>query len=113
MSQINHNHLHLNYFGGSGGFLALHLLLLSNRYVNELSGRMDSVIPTQWRIPDHSKWKEHEIWPDNNTTLSMAGSPKLFFYCNQSKTGKITSQHINKVKTLVRKSAQPPRSAES
>jgi hypothetical protein len=83
MFQINHNNLHLNYFGGSGGFLALHLLLLSNHYSNELNDNTDSVIANQWRIPDHNKWKSNETWPDNNKTFNMPGSPKLFYYCNR------------------------------
>jgi len=74
--------LHLNYFGGSGGFLALHLLLLSNHYSNELNDQLDVIIDRQWNITDHNKWKDNEIWPDNNKTLSMPESPKLFFYCS-------------------------------
>jgi hypothetical protein len=82
MFQPNHNDLHLNYFGGSGGFLALHLLLLSNYFNNELNDRLNVVIDHQWNITDHIKWKHNETWPDNNKTLSMPGSPKLFFYCH-------------------------------
>jgi len=82
MFQINHNNLHLNYFGGSGGFLALHLLLLSHHYCNDLNNQLDTVLAHQWNISDHSKWKYNETWPDNNKTFSMPGSPKLFFYCN-------------------------------
>jgi hypothetical protein len=74
--------VHLNYAGGSGGFLALHLLLLSKHYSNELNDRLDTVISRQWNIIDHSKWKHNEAWPDNNKTLSQPGSPKLFFYCH-------------------------------
>ena len=84
MFQLNHNDLHLNYFGGSGGFLALHLLLLSNYYSNELNNRLDAIINSQWNIVDHNKWKHTETWPDNNKTLSMFESPKLFFYLNKS-----------------------------
>jgi hypothetical protein len=82
MLQTNHKDLHLNYFGGSGGFLALHLLLLSNHYSNELNNQLNIIIDHQWRITDHSKWKCNETWPNNNRTLSMPGSPKLFFYCS-------------------------------
>jgi hypothetical protein len=86
MLQINHNNLHLNYFGGSGGFLSFHLLLLSNHYANELNDCIDCAILNQWHIPDHSKWKSHETWPDNKKTFNMAGSPKLFYYCNRSES---------------------------
>ena len=72
----------LNYFGGSGGFLALHLLLLSNQYVNDLTDQLHIVVHDQWEIPNHDKWKDHEIWPDNSKTAALTESPKLFFYCN-------------------------------
>lgn len=74
--------VHLNYFGGSGGFLALHLLLLSNHFANELNDRLDDIICKQWQIPDHNKWKDSEIGPSNQQTAALTGSPKLFFYCN-------------------------------
>jgi len=87
MVQINHNNLHLNYFGGSGGFLSLHLLLLSNHYSNELNNQLDTILHNQWDIVNHCEWKSHEIWPDNNKTSIMAGFPKLFFYCNHPTIG--------------------------
>ena len=83
MFQLNHNNLYLNYFGGSGGFLSFHLLLLSGHYINELNNRLDTIIHSQWNIVDHSEWKSQEIGTDNNKTFNMTGSPKLFYYCNQ------------------------------
>jgi hypothetical protein len=72
----------LNYFGGSGGFLVLHLLLLSNRYVNDLNDQLHTVVHDQWKVTDHIKWKNHEIWPNNDKTAALTAFPKLFFYCN-------------------------------
>lgn len=74
--------LHLNYFGGSGGFLALHLLLLSDCFVNDLNNQFNDIIHNQWQIADHNKWRDNETWPNNYQTAQLNGSPKLFFYCN-------------------------------
>lgn len=76
--------LHLGYIGGSGGFLAFHLLMLSNKYVNCLNKDFETIVQKQWNIKDHKKWKLNEVWPDNTKTSKLDGSPKLYFYCNPS-----------------------------
>lgn len=74
--------LHLGYSGGSGGFLTLHLLLLTKYYVNNLSNDLTNILCRQWSITDHSTWKDTEVWPDNTATKLMPNDPKIFFYCN-------------------------------
>jgi hypothetical protein len=67
--------LTLFYTGGSGGFLALNLILLSDYYYC-------SIDSTKWKI-DPQHWKQSEIWPNNNKTFeSTVNKPKLYFYCN-------------------------------
>lgn len=72
--------LHLGYVGGSGGFLTLHLLLLTNSYVNNLSNDLPSILERHWNVTDHNKWKDSEVWPNNATTKLMPNDQKLFFY---------------------------------
>ena len=73
------NNISIGYSGGSGGFLLLHFLLLSNRYYCSLNGPIDS----QWNIIDPAKWKSLEIWPNNiNTKNSLTINPKIYFFCN-------------------------------
>jgi hypothetical protein len=77
--------LNLFYSGGSGGFLLLHLLLLSGRYhvmfKNDIS--MDTALHGQWKITDHDSWKKTETWPDNEKTFhSDSKLTKIYFYCN-------------------------------
>lgn len=81
---MHSKNLHLGYIGGSGGFLVLHLLLLSNYYVNNLSENLTSIIQHHWNVTDHTQWKKSEVWPNNNSTLSMPGDQKLFFHLNPS-----------------------------
>ena len=76
--------LHLGYVGGSGGFLALHLLLLTQFYVNNLTDDLPAILQRQWNITDHNKWKDNEVWPDNAITNLMSADQKLFFYLNPS-----------------------------
>lgn len=75
----------LFYSGGSGGFLLLHLLLLSGRYhvvfKNDIS--MCQALERQWQILDHQAWKKTESWPDNEKTFhSHSELTKIYFYCN-------------------------------
>lgn len=74
--------LQLGYVGGSGGFLALHLLLLTNNYncyINEQS--IDQIIDHQWTVPDSTLWKSKELWPDNEKTKINFSNNRLFFHC--------------------------------
>jgi len=80
MSDIN-----LIYSGGSGGFLLLHLLLLSGRYTVALKNNfsIDKAVIQQWDIKDSNRWKENEFWPSNTETkLLKTDLNKIYFYCN-------------------------------
>ncbi len=74
--------LHLGYIGGSGGFLALHLLLLSNYYNCCIDRSIDKVVDQQWRISDAKLWKSNEVWPCNEKTTVEFTDHRLFFHCN-------------------------------
>jgi len=75
----------LCYSGGSGGFLLLHLLLLSGKYhtVFENNRSLADVVQSQWNITNHVKWKDTETWPDNKKTHHATTSlSRLYFNCN-------------------------------
>lgn len=75
----------LGYQGGSGGFILLHLLLCSGEYyVSFEDGHtFDDVMAMQWQITDPCRWKNSEVWPDNNNTMTQSGPLSLiFYYCN-------------------------------
>jgi len=77
--------LNLFYSGGSGGFLLLHLLLLSGRYhvVFKNNVPMTTALARQWQIVNHQAWKKTESWPDNEKTFhSHSELTKIYFYCN-------------------------------
>jgi hypothetical protein len=77
--------LSIGYSGGSGGFLLLHLLLLSDQYHVKFQDNksFDEVIDQQWKITDPNQWKSSETWPDNLQTYnSQTLLNKIYFYCN-------------------------------
>lgn len=79
------NDINLFYYGGSGGFFCLHLLLLTGEYRCKFSGQeqdIENILQKQWNINDHSKWKSHEIWPNNNITFASDLTNKIYFICN-------------------------------
>ena len=77
--------LNLSYSGGSGGFLLLHFLLLTEKYY--CSFESDNDLISQWQITNPSKWKSTEIWPDNKVTLlSTTPKSKIYFFCNPTET---------------------------
>lgn len=75
----------IGYRGGSGGFLLLHFLLLSEQYYTNVFDNIDlsEVVAKQWNIVDHREWKKTEFWPNNfksingNSTLN-----KIAYFCN-------------------------------
>lgn len=78
------NDLKLSYSGGSGGFLLLHLLLLSGKFYAafDTAEPLDNIIQKQWNISDHTKWKTSETWPQNHLTHSNNTTLyKLYFEC--------------------------------
>lgn len=75
----------LQYSGGSGGFLLLHLLLLSDRFYTAFHEDLplDQIIQKHWNIPKPDQWKLNEIWPHNQLTqASTVDSDKIYFCCN-------------------------------
>jgi hypothetical protein len=79
------NDLNILYSGGSGGFLLLHLLLLSDRYVVKFSRAVDFdyVLEHQWNIKNSNQWKLTEVWPSNRLTHQCTSDlNKIYFYCN-------------------------------
>lgn len=71
------------YYGGSGGFFLLHLLMLSKRFFCSLSEDFESVFRKQWVAEDLTNWKSRETWPNNTATVNTKTNlSKLFLYCN-------------------------------
>lgn len=73
----------LSYFGGSGGFFALHLLLLTSHYHCVFEGDeqdFEKIYQKQWNIG--KKWKDSETSPDNNKTFASDMNNKVYFFCN-------------------------------
>ena len=78
-------HINLFYFGASGGFFSLHLLLLTNQYNCIFCGdnqNFDDIFENQWNISETCNWKDTETWPDNDRTLQSNFNNKIFFHCN-------------------------------
>ena len=77
--------LNILYSGGSGGFLLLHLLLLSDQdwcYFLETQN-LSELIKQQWKINNPRNWKNTETWPRNDHTKnSQLPVNKIYFYCN-------------------------------
>lgn len=86
--------LTIGYSGGSGGFLLLHFLLLSNQYYCKFreDKSFDRAIKQQWKITDPSQWKSSETWPDNSKTYqSQTSLNKIYFVCNPNDNPEWTS----------------------
>jgi hypothetical protein len=82
------NTFYLGYRGGSGGFIFLHFLLLSDKYRTCFNGNYNfkDIVKKQWNISNLSNWKSTEVWPDNNSTiLDDNHKDKLLYFCNPSK----------------------------
>lgn len=79
------NNWNLLYSGGSGGFLLLHLLLLSKKFHAEFEKELtlNQIIQEHWNIISPDQWKKSEIWPNNQLTASsQVNADKIYFYCN-------------------------------
>lgn len=77
--------LNIGYSGGSGGFLLLHLLLLSDQYHAEFQHNKTfaEAFEQQWNISNPDLWKQSETWPDNaQTYASQTILGKIYFFCN-------------------------------
>lgn len=78
--------LSLNYYGGSGGFMALWVLLLGSDYrcAFDCSDSLEDIFKKQWSIQDHKTWKSTEIWPNNELTKQSKSKQKVYFHCSPS-----------------------------
>lgn len=77
--------LNLLYSGGSGGFVLLHFLLLSDRFEIALANNknISNSIQQQWQITNASQWKKYEVWPDNAATSKLrTNKRRIYFFCN-------------------------------
>lgn len=77
--------LNIVYSGGSGGFLLLHLLLLSEKYhvCFDKNKTFNQAFDQQWKINGLHNWKRNETWPDNKKTFeSISSLCKIYFVCN-------------------------------
>lgn len=77
--------INLLYSGGSGGFVLLHFLLLSDQYDVVFKGNINQqkVLKAQWQISNPGQWKSNEFWPDNSATSDLiTNKSKIYFYCN-------------------------------
>jgi hypothetical protein len=79
------NDIHLFYYGGSGGFFGLHLLLLAGQHnciFKHGTQDFDRIIKHHWNIQTIEEWKKSEIWPDNGLTRNSKLVNKVYFTCN-------------------------------
>jgi hypothetical protein len=77
------------YYGASGGFFSLYLLLLSRQLNCVFTGQsqdLDSVMQQHWNLQSIDTWKKTEIWPDNDATKLSAFSNKIYYFCNPKKS---------------------------
>lgn len=84
-TDLTNSNVKLCYFGGSGGFILLHLLLLSDQFYCSFATDKSTteIIKHQWNVTDSDEWKSTEIWADNlNTQSAVVNKRKLFFFCN-------------------------------
>jgi hypothetical protein len=75
----------LQYSGGSGGFLLLHLLLLSDKFYTAFDRNipLDQIIQEHWNIKSLDQWKNTEIWPAWKITLdARVNVDKIYLTCN-------------------------------
>jgi len=87
----------INYAGGSGGFLALWILLLGTNYrciFDHTNQDLKDIFTNHWKsINEHGQnnmlakqWKATEIWPSNDRTLREIAKKRVFFVCNDKWT---------------------------
>lgn len=76
---------HLGYRGGSGGFVFLHFLMLSDQYYASFENNfsINFIVDYQWDIHTPADWKKTEIWPNNVCTFhSDTPLKKILYHCN-------------------------------
>jgi len=70
----------LNYYGGSGGFFALWVLILGSDYECVFEEDKSTTMDKHWDIKD--RWKSSECWPDNDATEKSNINNKVLFVCS-------------------------------
>jgi hypothetical protein len=94
---VQNKDLTLCYNGGAGGFLLLHLIVLSGEYyygipyfdkfkdpTYDLWRRwFEDLLKHQWKQRIMNTWKSGEIWADNTVTdkISIPNKNKIYFWC--------------------------------
>jgi hypothetical protein len=76
------------YYGASGGFYVLWLLLLSQKFNCVFRGDtqdLDQVMQQHWNIKSIDTWKKSEVWPDNIAMKTSTLVNKIYFFCNPTK----------------------------
>lgn len=82
----NSQFYNVGYCGGSGGFIFLHFLLLSEQYYANFGNySVSEAINHQWNMKNTSQWKHTEIWPSSFDTVNTTSDlPKVLYFCNPS-----------------------------
>ena len=78
--------LNIFYYGGSGGFYFLHQLLTTKKFIcifkakNNNFKSFNDIKNSMFNISNPNKWKENELFPDNNLTLKFKSNKNKIFY---------------------------------
>lgn len=73
------------YYGGTGGFFALHLLMLSGEFNCVWDSDLqdwETIYHRQWNIKNTGEWKNTETWVNNTLTQSSDFPRKVYFVVN-------------------------------
>jgi hypothetical protein len=85
-TKLKNHDVKLCYFGGSGGFIVLHLMLLSKNFFCQFCDpeqTIEQIIDKQWKISEPRLWKANEYWPDNiKTQNAQTDLRKIYFFCS-------------------------------
>jgi hypothetical protein len=76
------------YYGASGGFYVLYLLLLSREIKCVFNGDtqdLNAVMQQHWNIKSVDTWKTSEVWPNNIETFLSDLPNKVYYFCNPSR----------------------------
>ena len=79
-------HLNIFQYGGCGALYFMHQLLITKKYncVHKMYGKIentnDSIRNYAFTKPNHNRWKDTELFPDNNLTLKFKKIENKIFY---------------------------------
>ena len=95
--------LSLNYYGGSGGFLALWILLLGSKYRCKFNTPEDleAIFSRHWAVQDPKQWKNSEVWPSNSLTQNSNSTHKIYYHCNPSEDEWRWDEELGKTRILL------------